>query len=63
MLYSSPEFFSEGVSAGRLHSVACSGTENDILECSHMTSSGLSCTSSGVVCQGRSSIIRHSEPK
>ena len=53
---SAPEHFSEGVSPGLLHSVTCSGTETEILECSHMTSStGLFCNSSGVVCQGRDS--------
>ena len=50
---SAPEYFSEGLSSGRLNSVDCSGTETEILECDHLSSDhGFSCDSAGVVCQG-----------
>ena len=47
------DFFSEGLDPGLLTSVNCSGTESEILECSHEASSqGLHCSAAGVVCQG-----------
>ena len=50
---SAPEYFSEGLSSGRLNSVNCSGAETEILECDHVSSDrGFSCDSAGVVCQG-----------
>ena len=50
---SAPAYFSEGVSPGLLTSVNCSGSEEKILDCEHVSSSrGLSCNTAGVVCQG-----------
>lgn len=50
---SAPTHFSEGVSPGLLTGVNCSGSETEILDCGHVTSSrGLLCDTAGVVCQG-----------
>ena len=50
---SAPAHFSEGVSPGLLTSVNCSGSQERILDCGHISSSrGLSCKTAGVVCQG-----------
>ena len=50
---SAPDYFNEGVSPGLLTSVNCSGSEESILECGHLSSSvGLFCNTAGVVCQG-----------
>ena len=47
------DFFNQGLDPGLLTSVNCSGTESEILECSHEASSqGLHCGAAGVVCQG-----------
>ena len=53
------EFFAEGLGPALVTSVNCSGTETEILECSHVTSSqGLHCGAAGVVCQGLSVVYR-----
>ena len=50
---SAPDYFSEGLSSGRVNSINCTGTETKILECDHVTSDrGLRCDTAGVVCQG-----------
>ena len=48
---SAPAHFSEGVSPGLLTSVNCSGSEEKILDCEHI-SSLLFCDTAGVLCQG-----------
>ena len=49
------DYFSEGVSPAFVSFVECSGTEREVLDCSHLTSTqGLSCEKAGVVCQGMS---------
>ena len=49
---SAPQYFSEGISPGELTNVACSGSETELLQCSHNSSRGLHCDTAGVVCQG-----------
>ena len=47
------QYFSEGLEPGLVKSVACSGMETKLLNCSHVTDTiGFSCSTAGVVCQG-----------
>lgn len=49
---SASDYFSEGTSPGLVTNIICSGSETDLLQCTHNTSRGLSCDPAGVICQG-----------
>ena len=49
---SASDFFSEGISPGLLTNIRCSGSETELLQCTHNTSRGVSCDPAGIICQG-----------
>ena len=51
--------FSEGSVDRLLSEVECFGNESEILNCSSSKFEGFTCTTSGVVCQGRSNLLIH----